>query len=72
MRGEKSCVSLPNFMNMIMSSTTKKPVLFPDSVDVLIQNNECIEVKGQKGELDTEERTAKRQRIVSLLRSFCY
>ena len=51
MRGEKSCVSLPNFMNMIMSSTTKKPVLFPDSVDVLIQDNECIEVKGQKGEL---------------------
>jgi len=50
-RGEKSCVSLPNFMNMIMSSTTKKPVLFPDSVDVLIQDNECIEVKGQKGEL---------------------
>ena len=51
MRGEKSCVSLLNFMNMIMSSTTKKPVLFPDSVDVLIQDNECIEVKGQKGEL---------------------
>ena len=51
MREEKSCVSLPNFMNMIMSSTTKKPVLFPDSVDVLIQDNECIEVKGQKGEL---------------------
>ena len=51
MRGEKSCVSLPNFMNMIMSSTTKKPVQFPDSVDVLIQDNECIEVKGQKGEL---------------------
>ena len=50
-RGEKSCVLLPNFMNMIMSSTTKKPVLFPDSVDVLIQDNECIEVKGQKGEL---------------------
>ena len=51
MRGEKSCVSLLNFMNMIMSSTTKKPVQFPDSVDVLIQDNECIEVKGQKGEL---------------------
>ena len=51
MRVEKSCVLLPNFMNMIMSSTTKKPVLFPDSVDVLIQDNECIEVKGQKGEL---------------------
>ena len=50
-RGEKSCVLLPNFMNMIMSSTTKKPVQFPDSVDVLIQDNECIEVKGQKGEL---------------------
>ena len=38
-------------MNMIMSSTTKKPVQFPDSVDVLIQDNESIEVKGQKGEL---------------------
>ena len=38
-------------MNMIMSSTTKKPVQFPDAVDVLIQDNECIEVKGQKGEL---------------------
>ena len=50
-RGEKSCVLLPNFMNMIMSNTTKKPVQFPDSVDVLIQDNECIEVKGQKGEL---------------------
>ena len=50
-RGEKSCVLLPNFMNMIMSSTTKKPVQFPDSVDVLIQDNECVEVKGQKGEL---------------------
>ena len=50
-RGEKSCVLLPNFMNMIMSSTTKKPVQFPDSVDVLIQDNESIEVKGQKGEL---------------------
>ena len=34
-----------------MSSTTKKPVQFPDSVDVLIQDNESIEVKGQKGEL---------------------
>ena len=50
-RGEKSCVLLPSFMNMIMSSTTKKPVQFPDSVDVLIQDNESIEVKGQKGEL---------------------
>ena len=50
-RGEKSCVLLPNFMNMIMSSTNKKPVQFPDSVDVLIQDNECVEVKGQKGEL---------------------
>jgi len=50
-RGEKSCVLLPNFMNMIMSSTTKKPVQFPDSVDVLIQDNECVEVKGQKGKL---------------------
>jgi len=36
---------------MIMSSTAKKPVQFPDSVDVLIHDNECIEVKGQKGEL---------------------
>ena len=36
---------------MIMSSTAKKPVQFPDSVDVLIHENECIEVKGQKGEL---------------------
>ena len=50
-KGGKSCVLLPNFMNMIMSNTTKKPVQFPDSVDVLIQDNECIEVKGQKGEL---------------------
>ena len=51
MRVEKSCVLLPSFMNMIMSSKTKKPVQFPDSVDVLIQDNECIEVKGKKGEL---------------------
>ena len=51
MRVEKSCVLLPNFKNMIMSSTTKKPVQFPDSVDVFVQGNECIEVKGEKGEL---------------------
>ena len=51
MRVEKSYVLLPNFKNMIMSSTAKKPVQFPDSVDVLIQGNECIEVKGEKGEL---------------------
>jgi len=38
-------------MNMIMSSTTRKSVQLPDSVDVLIQDNECIKVKGQKGEL---------------------
>jgi len=50
-RVEKSCVLLPNFMNMIMSSKAKKPVQFPDSVDVLIQDNESIEVKGKKGEL---------------------
>ena len=50
-RVEKSCVLLPSFMNMIMSSKTKKPVQFPDSVDVLIQDNERIEVKGKKGEL---------------------
>ena len=43
-RVEKSCVLLPSFMNMIMSSKTKKPVQFPDSVDVLIQDNERIEV----------------------------
>ncbi|SVE38864.1 uncharacterized protein METZ01_LOCUS491718 [marine metagenome] len=36
---------------MIMSSTAKKPVQLPDSVDVLIQDNEFIEVKGEKGEL---------------------
>ena len=51
MRAEKFCVLLPNFKNMIMSSTTKKPVQFPDSVDVFVQGNECIEVKGEKGEL---------------------
>ena len=49
MRVEKSCVLLPSFMNMIMSSKTKKPVQFPDSVDVLIQDNERIEVKCKKG-----------------------
>ncbi len=48
---EKSCVLLPNFMNIIMSSTIKKPVQLPDSVDVSIQDNDCIEVKGQKGKL---------------------
>ena len=47
----KSCVLLPNSMNMMMSTTVKKPVQFPDSVNVLIQDNECVEVKGQKGEL---------------------
>ena len=51
MRVEKSYVLLPNFMNMIMLSTTKKPVQFPDSVDVLIKDNEHIEVKGKMGEL---------------------
>ena len=51
MRGEKFYVLSLNFLNMIMSSTAKKPVQFPDSVDVLIHDNECIEVKGQKGEL---------------------
>ena len=50
-RAEKFCVLLPNIMSMIMSNTIKKAVQFPDSVDVLIQDNECIEVKGQKGEL---------------------
>ena len=50
-REEKSYVLSPNFMNMIMSSTTRKSVQLPDSVDVLIQDNECIKVKGQKGEL---------------------
>ena len=38
-------------MDMIMSSVSKKPVQFPDSVEVLIQDNECIEIKGKKGEL---------------------
>jgi len=50
-RVERSCVLLPNFMNMTMSSKVKKPVQFPDSVDVLLQDNESIEVKGKKGEL---------------------
>ena len=50
-RAEKSYVLSPNFMNMIMSNTTRKSVQLPDSVDVLIQDNECIKVKGQKGEL---------------------
>ena len=48
---EKSYVLSPNFMNMIMSNTTRKSVQLPESVDVLIQDNECIKVKGQKGEL---------------------
>jgi len=34
-----------------MSSTKRKSVQLPDSVDVLIEDNECIKVKGQKGEL---------------------
>ena len=34
-----------------MSSKAKKPVQFPDSVDVLIKDNEHIEVKGKMGEL---------------------
>ena len=38
-------------MNMTMSSTEKKPVQFPDSVDILMQGNESIQVKGKKGEL---------------------
>ena len=38
-------------MNMTMSSKVKKPVQFPDSVDVLLQDNESIEVKGKMGEL---------------------
>ena len=50
-KAEKSCVLLPNFMNMTMSSTEKKPVQFPDSVDILMQGNESIQVKGKKGEL---------------------
>ena len=50
-RAEKSYVLSPNFMDMIMSSTNRKSVQLPDSVDVLIQDNECIKVKGQKGEL---------------------
>ena len=51
LRAERFCVLLPNFMDMIMSSVSKKPVQFPDSVEVLIQDNECIEIKGKKGEL---------------------
>ena len=51
LRVERFCVLLPNFMDMIMSSVSKKPVQFPDSVDVLLQDNECIEIKGKKGEL---------------------
>ena len=51
LRAERFCVLLPNFMDMIMSSVSKKPVQFPDSVDVLIQDNEYIEIKGKKGKL---------------------
>ena len=36
---------------MIMSSTAKKPIQYPDSVDIFIKDNDCIEVKGEKGEL---------------------
>ena len=49
-RAEKSCVLLPE-INMIMSSSTKKPIQYPDSVDILIKDNDCIKVKGKKGEL---------------------
>ena len=34
-----------------MSNASKKPVQLPDSVDVLIQDNQSIEVKGKKGQL---------------------
>jgi len=34
-----------------MSSNNKKPVKFPDSVDVLIIDNEFVEVRGEKGKL---------------------
>ena len=49
-RAEKSCVLLPE-INMIMSCSTKKPIQYPDSVDILIKDNDCIKVKGKKGEL---------------------
>ena len=35
-----------------MSSTVKKPVQFPDSVDVLIQGKERIEVKEKRASSD--------------------
>ena len=50
-RAEKFCVLFLSFMKMIMSRILKKPIQFPDSVDVLIQDNDCIKVKGEKGEL---------------------
>jgi len=34
-----------------MSRIAKKPIEFPDSVEVSIQNDDCIEVKGKKGQL---------------------
>ena len=34
-----------------MSSTAKKPIQYPDSIDIVIKDNDCIEVKGEKGEL---------------------
>ena len=34
-----------------MSRIAKQPVKFPDSVEVSIQNDDCIEVKGKKGQL---------------------
>jgi len=34
-----------------MSRIAKQPVEFPDSVEVSIQNDDCIEVKGKKGQL---------------------
>ena len=34
-----------------MSRIAKQPVEFPDSVEVSIQHDDCIEVKGKKGQL---------------------
>ena len=34
-----------------MSRIAKQPVEFPDSVEVSIKNDDCIEVKGKKGQL---------------------
>jgi len=34
-----------------MSRIAKQPVEFPNSVEVSIQNDDCIEVKGKKGQL---------------------